>query len=953
MRAASRHLSWICVAALLWPAASWADLACDAVYGINTTAGIGTIRKLASPYTDTDSPTVFASPALAGVNSLGINPKDLSKAYYFDTNSPPTSPATQKLYYVDLTLATPTAGNSATPSFVIPSAAGDTLAFGPDGAAYAYDYASGKLYKQALAGPPPVAQATYTFSTLIGTAAPSATVSNYKVNDIVVDAAGVVYAIGLYPKASPTSAHLLRFDPALPPQAQYVRAITLSPASPFPSLSSGLAFASTSTSTEPVLLWSQDSGTYEIKVSTGVASRFTPASRADLASCPRNTVVRRVTLNKAWAGASGGEKVTLTLGGAVGAVMSPIDGSSTAGGIGTTASALAIAGASVTLSEAFASNSAADFAATAACTRNADGAPVAVVGNAFTMPGDSDVSCQIDNRKRPRLTLVKAVSDAVGPTPAAPAAWVLKADGGAAGSISGASGTAAVTQAAVNEGPYLLSESGGVAGYALTGWSCIGASLSGNAVTLGAGADVTCTATNARVTTSLRLAKQVAGDAPVSPWNFTVSSSCLASPALVSIAPGGGTAQLDSLPTHATDGTPCAYALTEAARPGWSAGAWTCTNGDLTGANVTLRAGAVAECSITNTRTLGSIRLTKKVSGGDSTADWRFTIQSACLASPVTLTTPGAGGSALAAGLPTHAADSSPCAYALTETPRPGWAASAWTCTNADLTGANVTLRAGAVAECSITNTRTVGSIRLTKKVSGGDSAADWRFTIQSACLSSPATLTTPGAGGSASLPGLPTHAADGNACSYTLAEAAQPGWSAGGWSCSGGALQGSAVTLQANTEAACEITNTRTRGSIRLTKQVVGAAAPAEPWSFTLSAAAASCLAAPQTLTVPGDGGVISFSGLPTHGTDGAACSYALAEAAVAGWQIDTAASSALAGLVLSDATAPLAVTVVNRAIPPPQPVPSLPAWPLVSLLLAGWAARAAGRPSPGARRG
>ena len=60
-----------------------------------------------------------------------------------------------------------------------------------------------------------------------------------------------------------------------------------------------------------------------------------------------------------------------------------------------------------------------------------------------------------------------------------------------------------------------------------------------------------------------------------------------------------------------------------------------------------------------------------------------------------------------------------------------------------------------------------------------------------------------------------------------------------------------------------------------------------------------------------------------------------------------------ALAGLVLSDATAPLAVTVVNRAIPPPQPVPSLPAWPLVSLLLAGWAARAAGRPPSGARRG
>ncbi len=840
MRAMFRPLVGVWVAAWLWPTASWADLSCDAVYSINTTSGVGTIRKLASPYSDSAPTTaVVSATALAGINGLGVNPKDLSKAYYFDTNSPPTSPATQKLYYVDLSVAPPTTGNSATPSFVIPSAAGETLAFGPDGTAYAYDYVKGELYRQGLS--------TLTFTALTGGAAPSTSITEYKVNDILVDAAGIVYAVGLYPKASPTSAHLVRFNPASAPAAEYVRALTLSPTpATFPSLSSGLAFAPGSTTATPLLLWTASgTGTYEIDVATGAATRATSASRADLASCPRDSVVRRIALTKSWAGAAGGEQVSLKLGGSL---LSAVDGNSTAGGNNYVATALAVSSVSVNLSESFAAGSAADFTATASCTRNADGAPVTLTGNAFSMPGDSDVTCQFENRKRPRLTLVKAVSDAVGPTPAAPSTWTLTADGAAAGSVSGASGTAAVTNVPVSEGTYTLSESGGVAGYALTGWSCSGASLSGNAVNLGAGATATCTATNTRVTTSLRLAKQVAGDAPASPWNFTVTSSCLASPASVSIAPGGGVAQLDGLPTHATDGSACSYVLAEALVP--------------------------------------------------------------------------------------------------------GWAASAWNCANADITGTSVSLRAGAVAECSITNTRTVGSIRLNKKVDGGALIADWRFTIQSSCLASPLTLSTPGAGGSSTASGLPTHAADGSPCSYALAETAQPGWIAGGWSCSGGGLQRSAVTLQPNTETACEITNTRQRGTIRVTKEIVGAAAPAEPWSFTLDASSASCLAGPQTLTVPGDGGVISFSLLPTHALDGMACSYALAEAPVPGWQIDKTASSSLVGWVLTDPATPVDVKIVNRAIPLPQPVPALPAWPLVSVLLAAVAARRAAKCCAHARR-
>lgn len=84
----------------------------------------------------------------------------------------------------------------------------------------------------------------------------------------------------------------------------------------------------------------------------------------------------------------------------------------------------------------------------------------------------------------PRLTLVKQVVNDNGGTAAA-TAWTLVATG-TSRTISGATGTAAVTGAAVPAGTYALSETGGPAAYTASTWSCVkngGAAVSANTPT--------------------------------------------------------------------------------------------------------------------------------------------------------------------------------------------------------------------------------------------------------------------------------------------------------------------------------------------------------------------------------------------------------------------------------------------------------------------------------------
>jgi hypothetical protein len=105
---------------------------------------------------------------------------------------------------------------------------------------------------------------------------------------------------------------------------------------------------------------------------------------------------------------------------------------------------------------------------------------------------------------------VKVVSNTHGGN-AVTANWTLTADGGAAGTLSGAGG--AVSGAGFKAGTYALSESAGPAGYAASSWSCVGTgSQNGSNITLAVGQSATCTITNSDLPGTLIVKKVVIND---------------------------------------------------------------------------------------------------------------------------------------------------------------------------------------------------------------------------------------------------------------------------------------------------------------------------------------------------------------------------------------------------------------------------------------------------------
>jgi hypothetical protein len=194
---------------------------------------------------------------------------------------------------------------------------------------------------------------------------------------------------------------------------------------------------------------------------------------------------------------------------------------------------------------------------------------------------------------RTHLTLAKTVDNTGGGTALA-TAWTLSATGPTP--ISGATGSAAVTNAVVSPGTYTLAESGGPTGYSPGAWSCTGGTLTGSSLVLAAGATASCSITNTFVppVSHLTLAKTVdnTGGGTALPAAWTLSAT---GPTTIS----GHTGDAAITNAAVSAGT---YTLAESGGPtGYSPGAWSCTGGTLTGSSLVLAAGATASCSITNT----------------------------------------------------------------------------------------------------------------------------------------------------------------------------------------------------------------------------------------------------------------------------------------------------------------------------------------------------------------
>jgi Prealbumin-like fold domain len=212
-----------------------------------------------------------------------------------------------------------------------------------------------------------------------------------------------------------------------------------------------------------------------------------------------------------------------------------------------------------------------------------------LTGNSLVLANGQSASCTITNNDRPRLTLLKTVINNSGGT-ALDTAFTLTATGPV--TISGVEGAVAVTNANVNAGTYTLSESA-LAGYTGGAWSCVGGTLTGSSLVLTQSQNATCTVTNDDQAATLTLTKVI-------------------------VNTGGGTATLATFPLTATGPTNATgvsgtaavtnrvvnagvYALSEVTNSNYTASAWSCTGGSLSGSNLTLALGQSASCSITNT----------------------------------------------------------------------------------------------------------------------------------------------------------------------------------------------------------------------------------------------------------------------------------------------------------------------------------------------------------------
>jgi uncharacterized repeat protein (TIGR01451 family) len=102
------------------------------------------------------------------------------------------------------------------------------------------------------------------------------------------------------------------------------------------------------------------------------------------------------------------------------------------------------------------------------------------------------VDCKPGATQPAHLTLTKTVDNTGGGTAAA-TDWTLSATGPTP--ISGSTGSAAVTNAVVSPGTYVLAESG-PSGYTPSAWSCTGGSLSGSSLVLAANDNASCSIIN-------------------------------------------------------------------------------------------------------------------------------------------------------------------------------------------------------------------------------------------------------------------------------------------------------------------------------------------------------------------------------------------------------------------------------------------------------------------------
>jgi hypothetical protein len=214
------------------------------------------------------------------------------------------------------------------------------------------------------------------------------------------------------------------------------------------------------------------------------------------------------------------------------------------------------------------------------------------------------------------------------------------------------------------------------------------------------------------------------------------------------------------------------------------------------------------------------LTLVKKVvndNGGTAQADaWTLTA-----AGPVTIS--GVNGSAAVTNAVVQIGT-----YALSESPGPaGYTPSQYSCVKnggSAVSGNSITLAAGDVATCTITNDDQTAHLTLTKVV---DNTNGGTKTVNDFPLTATGSTTTiTGVSGTPAVTNVAVPAG-----TYALTEQTQSGYTASLWSCTGGSQSGSSIILALGDSATCTITNTAQQAYVIVNKVVIndngGSAAP------------------------------------------------------------------------------------------------------------------------------
>ncbi|WP_428631147.1 hypothetical protein [Sphingopyxis sp.] len=267
----------------------------------------------------------------------------------------------------------------------------------------------------------------------------------------------------------------------------------------------------------------ESSETIQIALNTGTG--YTVSSTSSCGGAARTASTYTITDNdspvvlaKAWTNGIAGDAVSLTMSGG----LLPTAGSSTVGGSTTNATMVAVAGSTLTLTEAFTAGAAANYNSSIECRRNSDNVVVATAGSGLSrtvvMPTGTSLTCTWTNsRKSATLVVRKTWVNALTTNAATVQASGLINNASlasVANSVNETDTNAAVTVFAAESAT--LTETftvGDGANYAQA-LSCTGntAALTGNVLTVNpADTAIVCTFTNSRIAQQLRLAKLWSG----------------------------------------------------------------------------------------------------------------------------------------------------------------------------------------------------------------------------------------------------------------------------------------------------------------------------------------------------------------------------------------------------------------------------------------------------------